>query len=78
VPTSDDEKLRLESLRADYKGAFHEWALQVSRLQDAAGASPEACAVQAAEARVSAAQVDYRDSRDRLIDEMSGKTEAFD
>jgi len=88
VPSSTEENTRLKSLRADYKGAFDEWALQVSRLQDVtsasqasaaqASATQEGCAVKKAEARVTAAQVEYRDTRDRLIDGMSARTDVLE
>ena len=83
MPSSTEENKRLKSLRADYKGAFDKWALQVSHLQDVtsasqAAASQEACAVKKAEARVTAAQDEYRDTRDRLIDQMSARTDVLD
>ena len=57
-----------ERLRKDYKGAFDEWALQVSRLQAISGSAPDG--VKEAEARTAAAEVAYRDSRDRLTEDM--------
>jgi hypothetical protein len=59
-----------QRLRADYKGAFDEWALEVSRLQDISG-SGDSCTKQQAEERVAAAEVLYRTRRDRLADDMS-------
>jgi hypothetical protein len=58
-----------ERLRKNYRGAFDEWALQISRLQAIAGSDPGAD-VKEAEARAEAAEVVYRDSRDRLTDNM--------
>jgi len=55
-----------QRLRADYKGAFDEWALEVGRLQ----AASDGLCLQEAEARVSAAETAYRNSRDRLMDHM--------
>jgi hypothetical protein len=60
-------KTRSKRLRAKYKGAFDEWALQVSRLQAITGS---AAAKKEAEERVAAAETSYRDSRDRLMDNM--------
>ena len=57
-----------ERLRKDYKGAFDEWALQVSRLQTIAGSTSEN--TKEAEDRAAAAEIAYRDSRDRLTDDM--------
>ncbi len=57
-----------ERLRKDYKGAFDEWALQVSRLQTIAGSTAES--MKEAEDRAAAAEIAYRDSRDRLTDDM--------
>jgi len=57
-----------ERLRQDYKGAFDTWALQVSRLQAIAGSPSQD--VKEAEDRTAAAEVAYRDSRDRLAVDM--------
>ena len=57
-----------ERLRKDYKGAFDEWALQVSRLQATAGSPLED--MKEAEQRTAAAEIAYRDSRDRMTDDM--------
>jgi len=59
-----------ERLRKDYKGAFDEWALEVSRLQEVSG-SGDSCHKRQAEDRVAAAEVVYRSRRDRLADDMS-------
>jgi hypothetical protein len=63
---------RSERLRKDYKGAFDEWALQVSRLQAIAGPASEATSddMKEAEDLAAAAEIAYRDSRDRLMDDM--------
>ena len=61
-----EEDTRSERLRKDYKGAFGRWALQVSRLQ----AAPDGSDVKEAEERAAAAEIAYRDSRDRLTDDM--------
>ena len=75
---TDKENAHSESLRKDYKGAFDEWALQVNRLQAIAD-SPEGSIIdgvvmKAAEDRAAAAEIAYRDSRDRLTDDMGGPT----
>jgi hypothetical protein len=57
-----------ERLRQDYKGAFDEWALQVNRLQAIAGSASDG--VKEAEERTAAAEIAYRDSRDRLTADM--------
>lgn len=59
-----------ERLRQDYKYAFDEWALEVSRLQEVSG-SCDNSHKQQAEERVAAAEVLYRARRDRLADCMS-------
>jgi hypothetical protein len=61
-----EEETHSEKLRKDYKGAFDEWALQVSRLQAASDGS----ATKEAQERAAAAEIAYRDSRDRLMDDM--------
>jgi hypothetical protein len=66
------ENAHLERLRADYKEAFEEWALQVSRLQAITSPPSGRFVIKGAEARVAAAEVAYRDSRDRLTDDMVG------
>jgi hypothetical protein len=57
-----------ERLRKDYKGAFDEWALQVNRLQAIAGSPSQD--LKEAEDRTAAAEIAYRNSRDRLTDDM--------
>ncbi|HEX4802877.1 MAG TPA: hypothetical protein VFV14_05175 [Myxococcaceae bacterium] len=57
-----------QRLRAEYRRAFDEWALQVSRLQAFTGPLGN---VAQAEARVAAAQAEYRICRDRMTDGMS-------
>jgi len=74
-----DKEEQIERLNADYRGAFDEWAVQVSRLQEVTGsavggsAAKDVVAKEAAD-RVSAAESDYRKMRNRLIDNMSNKT----
>jgi hypothetical protein len=55
-----------EKLRRDYKGAFDEWALQMSRLQ----AAVEGSDMKETQERAAVAEVAYRDSRDRLTEDM--------
>lgn len=59
--------MQTERLRMDYQGAFDEWALQVSSLQTI---SSSASGMREAEARVAAAETVYRNTRDRLTDDM--------
>jgi hypothetical protein len=59
-----------ERLRADYKGAFDKWASQVSRLQAITGSPSDSFVMKEAEARVAAAEIAYRNTRDRLTDDM--------
>ena len=54
-------------LRKDYKGAFDEWALQVSLLQ---ATTAEGGGTEEAHERAAAAEAAYRDSRDRMTDDM--------
>jgi isocitrate dehydrogenase len=61
-----EEETHSEKLRKNYKGAFEEWALQVSRLQ----AVSDGSAMKEAQERAAAAEIAYRDSRDRLMDDM--------
>lgn len=64
---------QIERLRADYKGAFDEWALQVDRLHEIIGSAPGSFVISEAEERVAAAETTYRNTRDRLTDNMSTK-----
>jgi hypothetical protein len=64
------ENTHFDRLRADYNGAFDEWALQVSRLQAVAASAPSTFAVKEAEERVAEAEIVYRNTRDRLTDDM--------
>jgi hypothetical protein len=60
-----------ERLRADYRVAFRDWALQVGRLRALTTSADECFVVKEAEGRVEAAEVVYRDSRNRLTDDMN-------
>jgi hypothetical protein len=62
--------INLDRLRADYKEAFDEWALQITRLQTLSQSDPQGLVTKEAEHRVAAAENAYRDSRDRLTDDM--------
>ena len=65
---TSEEDMHSERLRKDYKGAFDEWALQMSRLQAIDGSSSDG--MKEAQERATAAEIAYRDSRDRLTDNM--------
>jgi hypothetical protein len=65
-----DQDPNNERLREEYRGAFNEWALQVSRLQTTEGTSPDQLIDEAAQGRAAAAEIAYRQTRDRLTDEM--------
>jgi len=67
-----DENAYSEQLRRDYQGAFEEWALQVSRLQAimGPGSSSGSGDLHQAQQRTAAAEIAYRDSRDRLTENM--------
>jgi len=66
-----EENTHSERLRKDYKGAFDEWALQIGRLQAiASDGGSDGSVVKEAKARAAAAEIAYRDSRDRLTDDM--------
>ena len=71
-----EESTRSERLREDYKGAFEEWAMQVNRLQEISSSPTGSTVIEEAEARVSAAEIVYRDSRDRLTDDMEHSSKA--
>jgi hypothetical protein len=62
-----EEKLHLESLRAEYDAAFEEWAFEVRRLHAITDSEPSSV-VKETEARVAAAELAYRASRDRLLE----------
>jgi len=59
-----------DRLRAHYKEAFEDWALQVNRLHTAIESDPGEAVLVSAEKRAAAAEIAYRDSRDRLTEEM--------
>jgi hypothetical protein len=63
----------IERLNADYRGAFDEWVVQVSRLKEVTSPEGSSLAKEAAD-RVVAAENDYRLMRNRLTDSMSTKT----
>jgi hypothetical protein len=63
----EKEKLELESLRARYDEAFAAWAFEVGRRRAIAGSAPSSVVMET-EARVAAAELAYRESRDRLLE----------
>lgn len=52
---------------ADYREAFRAWAIAISRLRRLADSGADGRLVQEAEIRAQAAELAYRDCRDRLI-----------
>lgn len=70
MSSTSDKKDTPTGLRAEYNGAFHEWAFEVNRLhrinQDAADSS----VIEQAQDRVAEAEISYREVRDRLTDEI--------
>jgi len=65
-----DHGVDLKQLRADYRGKFQEWALQVGRLQTVSHLG-HALAIKEAEGRVALAEIAYRQTRNRLAEEYS-------
>jgi hypothetical protein len=57
-------------LRADYRGAFSEWVMQVSRLQGLETSGVGYAELTEAGKQADAAELKYRGSRDRLADDM--------
>jgi hypothetical protein len=55
-----EENAHSEHLRADYKGAFTEWASQVSRSQAITGSPSGSFIMKEAEASVAAAEIDRK------------------
>ena len=61
---------KTDCLRAHYREAFEDWALQVNRLHAAIESQHGDIVLRVAEERAAAAEVAYRESRDRLTEEM--------
>lgn len=70
---TNEKSGRIKRLKADYRGAFGAWALQVSRLQEISGSADGHFVTREAEDRVAAAEVAYRKTRDLLTEGMSKK-----
>lgn len=71
-----DYKANLKDLRANYKGAFEEWALQVGHLQTVKQ-SGSSLAIEEAEERVSTAEAAYLHTRNRLAKRMISARSEF-
>jgi hypothetical protein len=54
----------------DYRAAFKDWALQVKRLKSVNTSSAAGVVVKEAEDQVNAAELLYRDTRNRLTDDI--------
>lgn len=61
---------KTDCLRVNYEDAFKDWVLQVNRLHAVVESSQNGPVVNEAEEQAAAAEVSYRESRDRLTDEM--------
>lgn len=70
-----DHDVELRHLRADYRGTFQEWVLQVGRLQTVSQLG-HVLAIKEAEGRVALAEIAYRQTRNRLAEEYSRWPEA--
>jgi hypothetical protein len=71
MATMTEKNAQLDRLRADYKGAFDGWALEVGRRQKVSETTPDQLILQEAEERVETAEIAYRATRNRLADEIS-------
>lgn len=71
------DKLHLERLRAEYNGAFAEWALEVQRLLALEASVRDSFAIETVRERVAEAEEAYRRSRDRLAEELQRTLEVF-
>ena len=60
-----------QRLRANYRDAFSEWALRVNQLHGVSTGADDPVTIDAAQHRVEAAEIVYRESRDRLTEEMN-------
>jgi len=70
-PKDLSENTQSERLRAEYKGAFEQWAVQVARLQAVPESDGPCNSVRKqAEQRAAQAETAYRSSRDRLTENM--------
>ena len=70
-PRGEQANTRSDRLWTDYRVAFRDWALQVDRLRGLPSIAVECSVVKEAERRVEAAEVVYRDRRNRLTDDMN-------
>ena len=59
----------------DYRAAFKGWALQVKRLKYLSSSSANGVVVKDAEDQVKAAELLYRDTRNRLTDDINHRDE---
>ena len=71
VAASEQTDMRSRRLWADYRVAFRDWAMEVDRLRGLPAGAAGCSVVKEAEGRVDAAEVLYRDSRNRLTDDMN-------
>ena len=71
--TTTDRDTQLDRLRADYKGAFDDWVLEVGRRQKVSETTPDELILKEAEERVETAEAAYRATRNRLAEEMSAE-----
>jgi len=70
-PSAEEETAHSQRLRADYRSAFRDWALQVDRLRGISDSTVERSVVKEAEERVKAAEAIYRNSRNQLTAHMN-------
>jgi len=70
VSSISDKKDAPTGLRAEYNGAFHEWAFEVNRLHQINQDAVDSSVIEQAQDRVAEAEISYREVRDRLTDQI--------
>ncbi len=66
-PSAGEQTNNSQRLRRDYRAAFSVWASQVSRLRGLIAAAADCLDVKKAKEQVKAAELLYRDTRNRLM-----------
>jgi hypothetical protein len=64
-----------QRLRIDYRAAFRVWTSKVTRLKNLIASAADRLDVKKAKEQANAAELTYRDSRDRLMSGMNRRDE---
>jgi hypothetical protein len=74
-PSAVEQTSNSQRLRTDYRAAFRVWATRVSRVRDLIASAADRLDVKKANEQAISAELLYRDSRNRLMNDLNRRDE---